>query len=355
VSNPLHLSENLHTELQPVGISGTDVVHSLLAPAALVQKVLPNFDVGAVLSCALLAHNQDDLYQLTTERQRYVIRVYRAISGESLATLPALLYELELLLHLSAQGIATAAPVARRDGRFISAIAAPEGTRHVVLFTHARGDSLSALTQTVITSEIYGRAVGAMHRAADRFASAHVRPALDLAHLIERPLDAARPLLAHRPDDWAELCRIAGRLTGRINALSARGLDWGVCHGDLTGGNAHLTENGELTLYDFEYCGPGWRAYDLAVFRWALALSRERLNWDESHVHRLWSAFLQGYRTERQLHDADVEAVPAFVLARQFWYLGLRATNRVHWGAAEVDDRFFDWLLSFLREWEALE
>jgi Ser/Thr protein kinase RdoA (MazF antagonist) len=49
---------------------------------------------------------------------------------------------------------------------------------------------------------------------------------------------------------------------------SREDLEVGSCHGDLHGWNAHIDQNMALTVYDFDCCGVGWRAYDIAVFRW---------------------------------------------------------------------------------------
>ena len=40
----------------------------------------------------------------------------------------------------------------------------------------------------------------------------------------------------------------------------------GPCHGDATEHNAHLSDDGLVTLVDFDRGGPGWRAYELATF-----------------------------------------------------------------------------------------
>jgi thiamine kinase-like enzyme len=41
------------------------------------------------------------------------------------------------------------------------------------------------------------------------------------------------------------------------------GLEIGFCHGDFHGGNA-CQKDGSFTFYDFDCCGWGYRAYDLA-------------------------------------------------------------------------------------------
>src|SRR5688500_499926 len=111
----------------------------------------------------------------------------------------------------------------------------------------------------------------------------------------------------------------------------------GFCHGDLHGGNACET-GGAFTFYDFDCCGWGYRAYDLAVFPWAFAVRRETAE----RVKAMGRAFLKGYARRRTLGPADVEAIAAFVAIRQIWLMGLHIGlgDRFAWGW--INDGYFD-------------
>jgi Ser/Thr protein kinase RdoA (MazF antagonist) len=143
------------------------------------------------------------------------------------------------------------------------------------------------------------------------------------------------------------LHRLAAWLRRRIARLAARGLDWGFCHGDAFGGNCVLdgeVATGTLTHFDFDDCGPGWRAYDLAAYRWILA-------WRAGGAAgRRWRECLRGYRAVRPLAAADVAAVPLFVAARELWVLGQNARATV----ALRGEWLFDVgpRIRFLQRWE---
>jgi Ser/Thr protein kinase RdoA (MazF antagonist) len=257
-------------------------------------------------------------------------------------------YEMELLDHLARKGIKVSRPIARRDGGFVRPLPAPEGVRQVVLFSFVPGESISPELWDRVYIRRLGEAVGRLHMAAIDFTSPHPRFGLDLYYLLERPLSLAQPLLHRRPDDSVHLEQICGRLQSQIEALDARGLSRGICHGDMLGKtNVHVTSDGELSFYDFECCGPGWLAYDIGVFAHALALLKSS---DEATA--LLAAFLEGYQTCVELTAADLAVIPLFVAARHFWWLGLRTGNWENWGSGEVNDRAMDEWLSF---WPALE
>jgi Ser/Thr protein kinase RdoA (MazF antagonist) len=96
-------------------------------------------------------------------------------------------------------------------------------------------------------------------------------------------------------------------------------LQAGFCHGDLHGGNAHRDQAQTQTFFNFDACGMGWRAYDIAVFRWSARLRRKE--------QERWEAFLRGYTEERSLRTLDIQAVPFFVAIRHVWLLGIHTSN----------------------------
>ena len=126
----------------------------------------------------------------------------------------------------------------------------------------------------------------------------------------------------------------------------------GICHGDAQGGNAHLAPDGTLTFFDFDVCGLGWRAYDIAVFCWGAAVGKVRLGWEAKTVDRLRAAYLRGYEAVRPLRPPEYEAIDALVLLRQYWYLGLEVGHWDNWGVSEQGRAaFFEREVVFLRDW----
>lgn len=329
------------------------VIQSLLSPQALMTEVLADYDIGDLVECTLLSHNLNDTYLVSTTDRRYILRVSQAPrpTGRTWRSASDILYELDLLLHLKRKGASVAVPLVRRDGTLLRTVDAPEGPRVVVLFTYVPGEPLIPPKQTLLLSALYGRTVAEIHEVTDDFVSVHPRFHLDLAFLLETPLQTIQPLLVHRADDWNDLLHLANFLKERIARLPIQALDRGACHGDAQGGNAILSGEKMLTFFDFDVSGSGWRAYDLAVFYWGMVLGKSRLGWDDEQVERLWTAYLEGYLERRHLSEPDLQAIPLFVMLRHFWFLGLHTANWDFWGYGEVNDRFFERELAFLREW----
>jgi Ser/Thr protein kinase RdoA (MazF antagonist) len=298
--------------------------------------VLPEYDIGRPVECKLWKPSRNDTYFIKTADKRYILRVYQ-VQSRSLSDIH---YELDLLNYLERKKVSVSVPIARRDGSFLHPLPAPEGMRYAVLFTYAEGHGGPyPLEETY--SLLYGRALADIHTGLDDFSSQQKRFQLHLEYLLDTPLQTILPLLKHRPVDSAYLLQLVDLLKTSLMSLPLTELEYGVCHGDAHGGNAHITPDQKVTFFDFDDCGEGWRAFDLATFRWNVAINKQE--------DTIWQAFLQGYRQRRALRERDLAAIPLFVVVRDIWIAGQHTSNADHWGFEWVDDQFFDSELRFLR------
>lgn len=312
------------------------VTHSVLSADALLQEVSMHYTIEQPIECRLLSRKMNDVYLIVTARGPYILRVYRT----PWRSREEILYELDFLQFLDRQGVTVAKPLPRRDGKITDSLSAPEGHRNIVLFTYAVGRPLQL---NEVDSHDFGMVIALMHNAADHFVSHHHRPSLDLRQLVDEPLRAIQPFLHNRVEDWQFLNRVARLLHTRLSRLNAEGLDQSVCHGDVYDGNAHRDDEGQITLFDFDLCGPGWRVYDLAVYRSTLDFA--------GADQQVWAAFLDGYREWRQLAKCDLEAIPLLVLARRIWHMGNQVANASDWGTGSLAGYFDNRALPNIRLW----
>lgn len=318
------------------------VTYSIPSVKALLSTLLPDFEIGEVASCVFFTGGFNDTYRVkSTQGITYYLRVYRT----RWRSLPDILYELDVLNHLQRKGFPAAHPVPLRDGSLCKELSAPEGLRYAVLFTEAPGKLISYDQKPEKVAYQYGQAVARLHNAVSDFSSPHPRFQIDLNLLIDTPLRNIAPFLAHRPDAWAYLRGFAEVLRQKIVKLPTGGLEQGYCHGDLQSEHANVAEDGTLTFFDFDCGGYGYRAYDLAVFRWCSRLEDQEAVW--------WEPYLQGYRETRPLGALDVQAVPLFVGARYLWHMGIHTQNAYDWGCGWLGDKYFDSKLKLLQKVEA--
>lgn len=316
---------------EPVVIA---VARSVFDADALRTWAVERYALTGPVRCRFLRAGMNDTYLLEDAARRSVLRVYR----EGWRSNDAIAGEVGFLHRLAAAGIAVAAPLADRDGQEIAALAAPEGTRFAVRFSYADGALPCADTEN---SRLLGQALADLHTAADRLSLAGLRPALDLGVLLHQPLATLLHALANRVDAVAFLDSFAAWLGAAVRERAPL-LDRGPLHGDPHEGNARIDAGGRVTWFDFDLCGDGWRAYDLAVYRMTMRVRGGTEG---------WAAFLNGYQQRRRLAPADETAVPIFVAIRDIWQLAYHLGNAQGGGEWWLDDAYIERRLLLMRDW----
>ncbi len=317
------------------------VASSVLDPGALATYVLPAYGIRGA-RCRFAKRGPNDTYAVVDADGTRYLRVYRA-GWRTRAQIEA---ELDLLCALRDRGAAVAAPVPRRDGGLFTTLRAPEGIRYATLMTEAPG--VPAPTDPD-ACHVLGSVLGALHVELDALAPDPRRFDLDEGHLLREPVARVAALLPHRRDLVDALAAVADDLARVIARVDRTGPRWGACHGDFHPGNVHVDlADGGLSVFDFDCFGYGWRAYDLAVFRWHQMLQHPQDAPGTARAERQWNAFVAGYAGERAVDDAERAAVDVFVAARHVWSLGLYAGGETAWGGGWLTDDYFENQIGFV-------
>ena len=314
------------------------VTHSVISSVALLPVIEEQYEIGVVNGCRFLGNGLNDTYTIKSSTGTYILRIYKTKwrAENDVA------FEVELLNHLKDKGIPVSVPIVKADGNDWFEINAPEGKRFAVLFTFAEGN----YSETEESSILYGREVAKMHLAMDDFKPSHERFTIDLDHLLDQPMQSINHALAHRPKDLEYLIILSELLRKRVEGISDD-LAWGVCHGDLHGGNVHFCENGSLTHFDFDCGGYGWRAYDIAVYLWGKVRGKNK----DQFENKLWDKYIHSYLEYNKISECEQQAIPWFVAIREIWLMGLHIGNSHIWGNGWQNDQYFDTNLQFIRDW----
>jgi len=258
--------------------------------------------------------------------------------------------EVRLLNYLAANGVSVARPVMRQDGLYISRLAAPEGTRYSILFEAAHGVADDGGDHSRI--EAFGEMVGRMHQCTDKMRVPYRRSHLDMRHLVDDNLLVIAPLMAHRAADLSMIREIAEECKNRISQLLPKSKpEYGICHGDLHGGDVCYDENNKPVLFDFDSSGYGWRALDIGVFLasdYWMDITCEA----EDRRQRRLAAFVDGYSSIRKLAEHELSAVQLGPPVRHIYLMGhvLRYTT-VQEGEHWANDHFIDWHMAWFKHW----
>ena len=320
------------------------VLYSTPRADAVADFVSTHYDLAMPIACKLLTRGWNDSFEVRTrDGERFVFRIskLRARGEADVAS------ETAFLSFLDGKGIPVAGAMPTRDGSLFTSALFPERRRPAVLFRHAEGRPSQA-RGSVADARANGVTLARIHDAAGGFAASNKsRYRLDSDHLLHRPLSFILAIEGLSDSVSTGLVDLAGRLS---RALTERDeLSWTYCHGDCHGYNAHIAQQGaragQAVFFDFDESGPGYLAYDIAVFLWCCVIFDRK-------DHASWHPFIEGYRSIRQLPDADFEAAHLFVPIRHIWLLGEWASRLHEWGSQAVSADWIAAQLDFMLAWE---
>lgn len=329
------------TSFEPAVLPASYATASSEAVAAFAAT---HYDLGGLPVCTLLNRGFNDAYALRTDRdEHFVLR----LSGRRARGPADVAAETAFLAYLDGAGVPVAAAVPERDGALFTTALLPDGPHAAVLFRYAEGRRPDldapedARAQGVTLARLHQVAAGFPDRDAGRYR-------LDLDHLLHRQVAAVLALDLDAQQARRDLSAFAARLADTVGRIDPE-LTRTRCHGDCHGLNARIATNGphvgQAVFFDFDDGGYGYLAYDLAVHLWAqVSFGRRR--------HAMWHAFLDGYRSRRQVAPADERAIHLFVPIRHMWLMGEYAGRTAEWGTELLSAAWLERELAFLLAWE---
>ena len=227
-------------------------------------------------------------------------------------------FELDLLEHLHSAEIPVAPAIRRNNNELLGLTATTLGERAFALFAYAPGDIVTMNSVTLERCFLVGKTTAELHVAANSFQSSHSRYHLDRKYLVDEPLrmiaqqsdDALRTLSEREVkelEDMVSSMQPIEELIETIISLEVSGDEYGIIHSDLHPGNIHFVGN-QPTLFDFDHCAYGWRAYELAITEFMPEHQKTEL--------------LKGYESVRPLGRRERDCIPVFAKLRRLWDIG---------------------------------
>lgn len=294
------------------------VIRSFIAGDALAQVIARDYDLGPV-TCKLfsktLRTQDNDHYRVVTEKgENFVARVYQ--HGKRLERQESdYQYELEWLHYLHQQTMPVSYPIARKDGTFLGSVLAPEGLRYFALFSLAKGQPMSLKNEEHLY--LCGVKMAEIHLASNGFKTTSERKPMNLEFLVDKPVERMKRLWGNnRPDELDILVTSAADARAEFQTLldnpHSTTDSWGTIGGDFHQHSVHFDDKNHPTFFNFDLCGPGWRAYDIATFL---------LNTNLMHnpSSRYSEDFFAGYYSVRPLSNNEHEAIAPFITLRRVW------------------------------------
>lgn len=276
-----------------------------------------------------------DNYVINTSKEKYILRIYR----NDWRSADEVDFELSLLDYLHQQHAPVAWPIRTTSNLLRFSIEAPEGIRLATLFHYAEG---VAPAQQLSNQQaiLLGQSLAKVHQCTTGFQTHYYRPTLEYAYLVEQSVKVILPFLDKESavffKELEELLRHHWPMVGNDADT------YGVCTGDVNASNFHISENGQITLFDFDQCGYGPYAFDIAKFASSLAVNEKKPG--------LISAFIEGYQQVRKLTHSELNSLKVFEIAATLWVLAIHAYNVNRIGYKRLGKAFWDRSKASLQE-----
>ncbi len=313
------------------------VSHSVLHPEFIAEQVAQRYELPTVSGAFLLYRGINDVYLLRCGSEKYALRVWRKTwrAPDDVAT------ELNFLDFLRERRFPASTALRTRDGGLYFKVQSPEGTRSLALYTWAPGRKFGDALDEGMAAKI-GAAFAQMHVLGIEYAAGRAFDDSGIVEGFDVTVPALLDFVYDRPDDVRDYARLAQTLPRALLALRTQDCPMGICHRDFHPSNVHVTDDGHLTLLDFDGTGDDYLMQDVQNYVWG------NLFYGFSPAYG--EAFEHGYETVRPFTDAERRHRDLFLLAKTFRLVSGMAYSSSSVGRGTLRFRNMDWLGNYIRE-----
>lgn len=276
--------------------------------------------------CRLIKAGVNHTYRVDADGGCYVFRIYcRDWRSET-----EIREELRLLAELKALDIPVSEALPDISGNYIQQLDAPEGTRFAVLFSYAEGEKV--LHYPPELHEQAGRLMAQIHAYTQNRTIG--RTSYTAKTLLEEPFEKLKAFIPADTEEMQVINILKNDILERFRSEDTEQLRRGIVHLDIWFDNFNISPEGEITLFDFDFCGNGWLCLDIAYYLMQLYV----LEPEEKAFREKATRFLAGYEQLLPLPAAEKRWLRDLGISLYFFYLGVQCS------------RFEDWSNVFLNE-----
>ena len=313
-------------------------IYAQLSSDAVLRYVTLRYDLPSLVNCVFYVRGLHDNYLVEDIDKKFILRIYR----NNWRTEEEIGFELGVLNFLGSKTALVAFPLHTKSGELSFFIDSPEGKRSAALFHyadgHAPGNEIS-----IEQSNLLGNAVAKIHRLTDAFEPQHNRPILEIPYLLDESLIAIEPFVS--AENLKYLKTLGHKLHRAIPVIAKDQGKYGICIGDVNPTNFHVNAQKQLTIFDFDQCGNGYRAFEIGKFISSIHTLKGK--------KEIVNAFMVGYQQVRQLSEEEILAIPFFEMLAVIWVMAINVNNVDLIGLKWLEKPFWDRKLSTLKELES--
>ena len=281
-------------------------IKSLIHPISIKEFVHHNYDLENNFRCTLLYTGIGDHYLIETTNSKFVLRVYLPeiyfIEGKS-----NFIYETEWTNHIK-DNVSIIYPFMTKTGEYISEIDSVEGKRYCILYSFAEGKYIKPPQEK--HAEIFAKNLALMHKYGKNFTPSVQSPNRGYSYFLEENVSVLESYQLQNPNDILPKLLLKMRhykeIFDGIGSIPADDYIWGDSHY----GNCLYTDEDKVTFIDLDFCGQGYKIFDIASYLWGFKLDNAK-NYDQ-----IEEKFLTQYESIYPLTNNEREAITVMILIR---------------------------------------
>ena len=289
---------------------------SVLSSNALLNYITQEYFPKALLRCRLFYRSIHDIYKVIVDNEIYFFKVYR----QGIRSMKEIQSEIDLLNYLKATGIKAVCPVIKQDGTFVGQFKTANGIRYGVLYTSVGIYEFDEMEESAELNERVGSYIASLHNAWDKCDFGISRQNIDSYSFIDDSMSAIRQFSTIHDFDIDFLEGVAKKVKEGLTSLFTEKPQYGICHGDFYGGNMRVDDDKNPILFDFDFCGNGWRAYDISMYAFPFGLGYDLTKFKKRKERKY--QFLNGYNKVRTMSENEIKSIELFIPFRRIFNIG---------------------------------
>ena len=310
------------------------VITSTLSANELGEFIKDKYQLKEDFKCELFRTGMNHTYFLSNNKDKYVLRVY----SHNWRTKPEIVEEIKLLKLLKENDLSVSFPIQDKNGEFIQEINAPEGIRYIVIFSFAQGGKIRFMDNE--TCFEIGSLMAKIHNlTSDKTIN---RVSYNKKSLVERPYEYLNQFFSDKLSEM-EFIKEFGQDFRDSDFDNTQN---GILHMDIWYDNMAVTEEKEITIFDFDFCGNGKQILDVAYFCKQLFFIESDKEKYESKVQ----SFLNGYRKDRGVSKKELKLIPKAGASVFVFYLGIQA-QRFDWSNIFLTENYLKMFVGRIKSW----
>jgi len=310
------------------------VIASTISAKELGEFAKEKYRLNKNYDCKLFRTGMNHTYFLSDNKTKYALRVY----SHNWRSKSEISEEIKLLKLLSENNLSVSSPIQDKNGEFIQEINAPEGIRYVVLFSFAEGGKVRFMDNE--TCFKIGSLMAKIHdltlnKTIDRIS-------YDKKSLIEFPYECLKEFFSENLPEM-EFIKEFGHT---FQNSDFENIQNGVVHMDIWYDNMAITDEKEITMFDFDFCGNGWQILDVGYFCKQLFFIESDKNQYDLKVQ----SFLNGYKKIKNLSNKELQLIPKAGASIFVFYLGIQA-QRFDWSNIFLSENYLKMFVGRIKSW----